>query len=282
MSIILSHAMVLSATPSNPLNTPIIGWHSLASISNVTATTEDPNNPATNVVNPATPFYWSALPASPQLTEYLTFAVNAVDPIDYIAISGHNLGTIQATVSVEGYTEVGGSPELPQWVELVQECILSNDAPKIFRWTPQALLGVRLKIVPQLGTPRIAVAYCGKLTVLERGTHTDHIPINDGMDVNVVNGQSESGHFLGRITTTEGLSTTFAIKQLTESWYTSQGKAFIHAANRTRPFFFAWSPQRRPGDVGYCWLQKGSSIKPVVEFVTQRREFTMNVGGFAL
>lgn len=282
MSIIFSHNLVLSPQASNPLNTPVIGWHSLATIGNVSATTEDPNNPASNMVNVATPFYWSALPASPQLTEYVTFDVNSAEDIDYIAIAGHNLGTIQATVSVETYTGVAGSPELPDWQEVVQPSIAVNDNPKIFRWEPGGALGARLKIVPQLGTPRIAVAYCGKLTVLERGTHTDHIPINDGMDVNSVNGQSESGHFLGRITTTEALSTSFAIKQLTEAWYVAQGKAFIQAANRTRPFFFAWSPQRRPLEVGYCWLQKGNTIKPTVEFATQTREFNMQVGGFAL
>jgi hypothetical protein len=276
--IVISHSIALS--PGDvPLNTPIFGWDSIATASSITAASEATGFPATNLVNPSTALRWKAEEEGsplgpPAADQYLTVTIDQVDEIDFLAIAVHNLGSGGNTVSVEGST--GGSPE---WFELVEESIPANDDPIIFRFTPQSLTGIRLRIQAGTLTPMVAVMYVGKLLVLERGTHTDHVPINLARTTRVMNGKSETGNFLGRVVLSETRATSFALNRLRETWYRNNMDEFVLAA-REAPFFFAWKPQELPGDVGYCFLT--GDPKPTRHFDTKTYAISLDMSGIAV
>lgn len=275
MPIVISEALALS--PGDvPLNTPIFGWDNLAESGTVTATTEDADHPATNLANVSTALRWIASPGSPVADEYLTVTFATPEDCDYLAVGVHNLGTGQFTVSVEG--DAGNSP---QWEELVQESIQANDDPIIFRFTPTTLNAIRLRIQPSpLDTvPFAAVLHTGKLLVMPRGTHTDHVPINLGIKTNVMSGRSETGNFIGRVILSEGRETSIAFQHLASTWYRTYMKPFVATA-KNDPFFFAWKPQEFPTDVGYCWLT--NDPQPSVDFNTKRMGITLQMGGVAV
>jgi hypothetical protein len=188
------------------------------------------------------------------------------------------MGSGQHVLSVEG--SVGGSPE---WFELVEESLQATDDAIIFRFSPQSLTSIRLRIQPSQATeptvPYVAVMYVGKLLVLPRGTHSDHIPITLGRTTRVMNGRSETGNFLGRVILSEARSTTFAVKHLEQNWYRQHFDPFVVAAQESA-FFFAWRPTAHPNDVGYCVLT--NDVQPSRSFDTGRFSVTLNLNGAAV
>lgn len=275
--IVISQSLVLSEQ-AEPLDTPIFGWRNLVTAANVSATSAENGFAAANVANPSTALKWVAAPGSPAGDEYLTAAVQSVDPLDYLAIAGHNLGSAQCVVSVEGASEETGSPAEPDFAELVQETLLADDAPALFRFTPQALTHIRLKIQPGSDVPTVAVLYAGKLLVAERGISGDHTPINLGRVESKANAVSENGQFLGRIILSEGRQSSLGFQHLTAGWYRQHMDPFI-AASGERPFFVAWQPQELPRDVGYCWMT--NQPQPVISFDTGRISIDLEMSGVA-
>lgn len=257
--IVITDALALAPTADNPLNTPIFGWKNLATA--IAATSEDADHPASFLLNSSTALRWQAEEEGsplgpPAADQYLTAAIETSDPLDYLAIAAHNLGSGQNTVSVEASD--GGSPET--WTEIITERLLATDEPAIFRWTPTSYAGVRLRIQPSAlaedpTTPFVAVMHVGKLLVMPRGISGDeHMPINLGRRKQVLNNRSETGQFLGRYLLSQSRSTSLSFRYLEDSWYRSTMDPFIDAAGSDTPFFVAWKPQERPRDVGYCWL----------------------------
>lgn len=250
--------MILTA-PATPLsfalveadvnaNNPLIGWHNVVTIANITADTEATDYPATNLANPATNLGWRADDTTEQ---YLTVGLSSfTEEVDYVGIARHNFGTAGITPSVEGLAEAG-SPE--DWVELVADSSLADDAPLVFRFTPQILQQIRVKLPTGTVAARAAVLYVGKLMVLPRRVYVGHTPFTDGLQTKVVTGRSESGRFLGRIVIAEMAQTSVALSKLSPTWFRAYMRPFIRSAIEY-PFFFAWRPQSYPGEVGYAWL----------------------------
>lgn len=276
--IVISTNLVLSPTLAPLLNLPIFGWRNLVTAANVDATSEEADYPASNVANPSTALRWRGEVGSPPADEYLTSMVESVEPLDYVAIAGHNFGSAQIPVSIEGATQIEGSPPELDWQEIVQDVLLPNDGPVIFRFEPQSLLAVRLRMQPGAAPPTAAVMYAGKLLVCERSTGQDHTPVNFGRRVNVMSGRSETGNFLGRVVLGEHRATSFALQRVRASWFRSEMDPFLIDA-KERPFFFAWKPQEHPHDVGFCWLTGDPQV--VREFDTGTMAVSLDMNGVA-
>lgn len=223
-------------------DSPVVGWQSIVTASNIAADTEDPDNPATNLANQATNLKWVAEDDSEQ---YLTVVTGTADPIDYVGVARHNFGTEQIQVSLEG--DDGGGFD-----ELIAPVILPNDAPVIFRVAPDSFESVRLRLQTGNGIPEAAVVYVGKLLILQRRIYVGHTPIVYGRDVRVSSGMSEVGNFLGRIVTSESRSSSVSLQNITPSWYRTYMDPFVDACKES-PFFFAWRPGTYPLETGFAW-----------------------------
>lgn len=269
--IVISSSLVLEATGTEGANNPVIGYEQLVTITNVTADSEDANSPVTNVANPATNLLWVSDSTSEQ---YLTVVHDRVDPIDYVGIAEHNLGSTGCQVSIEGYSELDEGE--PVWFELVESALLADDQPAIFRFEPQSLIGVRLKMTPDDTEPAIGVVYVGKLLVLPRPIYVGHTPITLGRNSQVMSAMSESGKFLGRVVMSESVSTSIQLQHLPRGWYRTYMKPFTDYAVEN-PFFFAWRPQEFPNEVGYAWLM--GNPRPVNSQPEGFVEVELSVGG---
>lgn len=244
--IVISPALVLSASPELGPNNPVIGWHNLVTISAVVADDADANYPATNLANASTNLRWQSDTTDEQ---YLTFTVVTEDEVDYVGLANHNLGTGQVTVSLEVWD---GS----EWDEVIPEFIPADDAPILMRFEPTFLTQIRVRLQPPAVdpvVPYIAVAYVGALLVLQRKVYVGHTPITFGRSADVLTGMSESGHFLGRVVLSERLGTSVSLGNLTPEWVRSDLWPFLIASKDT-PFFFAWRPQEYPLEVGFAWM----------------------------
>lgn len=266
--IVISSSLVLEATGTLGANNPVIGYENLTRITNVTATSANSSYPVTNVANPATNLVWLSASTS---TQYVTITHNRVDPIDYVAIAEHNLGSTGATISVE-------TLNAGVWTEVVSPAILPEDRPAIFRFSPLSCVGVRLKIVPNGAYPTIAVVHVGKLLVLPRPIYVGHTPITFGRETQTTNARSESGKFLGRIVLRKAKSTSVALTQLPRSWYRANMEPFAKASEENT-FFFAWRPSEFPYETGYTWLTQDP--RPVNSTPEGFVDVELSLGGIA-
>lgn len=254
--VVVSSGFVVNAGTDNlDGNSPIIGYDNRVTATNITATTEDPDYPVTNLANPSTALRWKSGAGSPTSEEYITVFPDTADDLDYLAIARHNFGSTQAAVSVEGVSEEPGSPA--DWFELVAPVLLPNDNPVIFRWVPRPLYGVRLRIQESLAvtpaTPFLAVMYVGLLLLLQRRIYVGHTPQPYARKLSVANHMSVAGNFLGRIVLGEKTANNVSLKNLTPDWYRTYMEPFVLAAQEI-PFFFSWRPGDYPLETGFCWL----------------------------
>lgn len=232
-------------------NSPVIGWHTLVTATNVAASSADPFYPVSNLANPSTALLWRAADDSPmpsEITLTVTFAVDT--DVDYVAIARHNFATIGADVAVEGVV-AGDSPAV--WVELIADTTLDDDAPAIFRFSSDTFAAVRLRLSGFTGVPECAILYAGELLWLQRRIYVGHTPLPLGRSTAVINARSENGAFLGRIVTGQTLETQVALQNLQPAWYRAELDPFVVAAAEA-PFFFAWRPGAFPLETGFAWL----------------------------
>lgn len=275
--LVISSSMVLAADPGVNLTHPLIGPggdFNLATLGAVSATTEASGFPASNLANPSTALKWRGVVDNPSAYEYVTISTGSIDPVDYVAVARHNWGSAAIPVAV-GYFDTS-SP--PVWVELVQEVLLADDGPVMFRFDPQSRANVSIRLDVGTVAPEAAVVYCGKLIVMERGLHVpgQHVPLDFGRDANVADGMSESGEFLGRIVLGSLSDSQADFQHLTPAWFRTYLDPFIEGSKEW-PFFFAWAPSEYPYEVGYAWML--GNPKPSVDTVTRRVSVQLTMRG---
>ena len=253
MSVIFAPNLVLSVDELAAGLTedhPIIGWQSIVTTGNISATSSDVNYPISNAANPATHLGWRAGAASsPPTYDYITITTGTADDIDYVAIARHNLASLAIPISI-GYFDTS-SP--PVWIELIAESLLADDGPALFRFTPQSLSTVSIRLGVTALQSQIAVVYCGKLLVLPRKLYQGFAPINHARTAKVTNGRSEAGNFLGRIVTQEFVKDTVPLSLIDPLYFRTYIVDFL-IDSKERPFFFAWRPQTYPAEIGYCHM----------------------------
>jgi hypothetical protein len=220
----------------------------------VVADTENADFPASNLANPATHLVWLASPDSPAADEYLTVTTSYADDLDYVGIARHNLGSANIPVSIEGFA---GS-----WEEIVEETILPDDGPALFRFDPAVYSQVRVRLQPGDAAATIAVLYVGKLLVMERRIYVGHTPLDHARKTRVVNARSESGNYLGSIVLSQFAESSAAFQLINPAWYRANLDPFLTQGKGTT-FFFAWRPTSYPHEVGYAWLTNDPMPKPV-------------------
>lgn len=223
---------------------PIVGWQNLVTVDNIVADTEDANYPATNLANPATHLRWKAATSALQEIE---FTPDSAETIDYVGIARHNLSSQQIPITI--LTHDGGSPDVD--TVLVDEVILPDDGPAIFRFDPGAYPNIKIELGAGLAPAEIGVVFIGKLLVMPvtlwQGMGS---PIHQ-LNSTITNGMSEAGDFLGRIETMRRMEAKVPWSLIRPDYYREHIHDFIKVC-RTRPFFFGWRPQTYPYESAYC------------------------------
>lgn len=247
MSIVVSPNIVLTGDEFGlTQDHPIVGWRNIVTTTNIVADTTATGYPASNLANPATHLKWKANDTTEQ---YLTLTTGSADDIDYVAIVRHNLASAAIPVGI-GYFDQN-SPQT--WTELVADSLLSDDGPALFRFLPQPLSEIAIKLGVGTAAAQIAVVYIGKLLVLPRKLYQGVAPPPFARTSKVTNGLSEAGNFTGRIITQEFVVPKVPLSLIDPAYYRDHIDDFI-AASKETPFFFGWRPQSYPDEIAYCLM----------------------------
>lgn len=248
MSVVVSSSLVIADVVSGggiiDGNNPLIGYENLATAANLSATTENASNPADNLTNPATYLFWEGTAMS--TNEYITMDLATGDDVDYVAVAKHNFSTAGITVSVEAFIS-------SSWTEIVDQFIPPNDGPLLMRFTPQAIVSIRIRLQVGTVTPQAAVVYTGKLLILQRRIYVAHAPMLYSRAAQVSNGRSETGQFLGRIVKNQMTKTTVNMDNIMPDFFRTYLDPFFVAA-KEQPFFWAWRPGDYPYEISYGWM----------------------------
>lgn len=272
MTVVISDDMVINTSgsgnlPPFPLTHARIGYKSICTIFNVSASSEAAGFPADAAVNPLTSEQWrpEAVPATWECIP------DTAEDADYMGIAGHNLATVSAVVSVE-YT-INGT----DWVRLREFAPVEN-TPLMFLFPSVTAVGWRLNIESSNGQPFIGVIYIGESLAMQRPIYGGHSPVTLSRVTDVFPVRSEAGQWIGRTIVRKGVSTEFSWNNLTAQWYRLFFDPFVKAA-RTTPFFIAWRPAKYPQEVGYCWTT--GDIKPSNQGVRDYMSVTVPVEGLS-
>lgn len=252
-------------------NNPVIGYVNKITEAGLSTSTEDALFPAINMANTNT---WQLWHSASTTTEFVTFTSFGGATIDYIGFARHNWGTLGAQVTIYGATD-----GVPTYVPISQHTI-TDDGPLIFRIPPAVYTHLQL-ILTTSGSSvfQAAVAFAGNLLTIPRNVYVGHTPLSYGREYTQVTGQSEGGHFLGRVVVGETLSTSMELKHLKPDWYRSTFDPFAKAS-ATTPFFVAWRPNDYPAETGFAWLT--GTPKPSNMLPNGMMEVTLSMSGVSV
>jgi hypothetical protein len=238
---------------------PRIGWHTLtrlAAASDVTASSETAAGPKDAPLRPDTAEFW--MPASMPATWQLNFSSANVD---YVGIAGHNIGTCGATVTA--YTSDGaptGSPTEEVWEPLATAHTPTDNSPIMLLDTVRDAVKLRLVFSGSPSeAPQIAVIHVGEVLAMTEAIRGNHGPVTLRRKTTLYRALSRGGQFLGQNFQRLGFETSVAFELLEGDWYRDTFDPFVEAA-RQYPYFFAWRPGQRTGEVVYAWT--GDDIHP--------------------
>ena len=270
--LVVSASLVLSEPEASlDADCPLILWRNIVTASTIVATSEQASYPASNLANEATHLEWRSAAGGEQ---HLVVTTNTVDEIDAVGIAKHNFGSEEIAV------EIGYFDDDDDWVSLVAETMTADDGPLLFRFTPQSINVLRIRLVAgNSSLARAAVVYVDKLLTVERRIYVGHTPLPHGRRVNVVSGVSESGNILGAIVTGEWRASSIPLQLISPDFYRAHMDAFLASAVRRVPFFVAWRPDSYPIEVGYCRLT--ADPMPVPTSPSNRIAFSLEVSGIA-
>jgi hypothetical protein len=246
MSLIVTPALVLSSPEQfSEATTPVLGWQNFVTVNGTAADYEADFFPATNMANPSTNLGWKSTSTAVQ---YVTFALNEEEAIDYVGIARHNLGTSGVVVEIE--IQLFDESE---WSNMVEGFVVNNDAPILIRFLNVAGHALRLKLTPLTTPPEIAVVHIGRMLVMPMGIPVGHTPLIDGRTTRTASGNSEAGDYLGSIILSQKLSTSVSFQYLEDDWYRENLRPLVKEGRGT-PFFYSGFPDSHPEEAGYAWL----------------------------
>lgn len=268
MSVIISPNLVIpedTQTPPFPLSHARIGYKSILTENNVTASSQAAGFPASSLSNPLTYEQWRPEDSTATVTVDYGETVDA----DYLGIGGgHNLSNVAATVQIEWSTD-GNS-----WT-LLKELKPGTNRPIMLLFDTITARYWRVTFIAD-SPVQIGTMYIGEALAMERPIYGGVTPITMARQTEYANNQSETNQFLGRSVIREGVSFSLTWQHLTARWYRDNFEPFVIAA-RERPFFIAWRPSRFPEEISFCWTT--DDIVPTNMGVRDFMEVTINCKG---
>ena len=156
--------------------------------------------------------------------------------INFVALAAHNLGTHLGgiTIDVSYATTIGGSLiSLVTWAPTDNSAIMTLIAPVV---AAEIILTFATGAGLELG-----VVYAGNALEMPHGIYGGHAPISLNAKTKYQSTMSDSGQFLGRNITRQGIETNFSWRHLDPAWYRATFNPFVQSA-RVTPFFLKWRP----------------------------------------
>ncbi len=269
MAIVISDDVVLTAEEVEAgvnSNNPRIGYHSVATVANVTASSAETAYPVANAINQLTFLKWTATAAGVQT---ITISLDSAETVNYFAVAGHNFGTDGTNIKLQRSSD-GSS-----WTDVTTARVLANDYAFMEEFADVNYRYYRFHMTAVSLAPVLSVLHVGRVLRMQRRIYVGHKPLTLNRKTTVSSGVSESGQFLGRVKRRQMLAGDASFNNITPDWYRETFDPFVEAAEE-RCFFFAWRPSSYPTEVGYMWLDGDPETSNALPNGMMSLSFSMN------
>lgn len=200
--------------------------------------------------------FWQAAGAGPF---YITINCGAVQSADTLAILGHNLGTIGATVALEC------SADNTSWDTAIAGFVPTSDKVIYKYFTTYAKQYWRLNIiVPSSSSPRIAIVCFGSRVEFPYSMEAPYDPMPQRIqgESNV----SQKGNLLGSVIDYYEINPKPHWQSMDASWVKNNFAVFWNNhASKLIPFFWAWEPGEHADEVFLVSLKTDSGFNAPYE-----------------
>lgn len=167
----------------------------------------------------------------------IKFQMSTQASIDFVGIAAHNASTQDGGVdiTVKYAATIGGGLTTLETIAFIDngavmilfDAVLAQEIAITFNATT---LGLELGVI-----------YAGIALEMQRPIYGGHNPIDLSAKTEFQSTNSETGQFLGRTVTSQGIETQFSWRHLTPDWYRLNFQPFVVSAKRL-PFFIKWRP----------------------------------------
>jgi len=158
-------------------------------------------------------------------------------PVNYVGIAAHNIGTHDdgTEVTIAYATTIGGALT-------TIATFTPSDNGAIFKTLDTTTIA-EIAITTNAVTAglEIGVVQAGEYMQMQQPIYGGHSPIDLSAETDYQTSESETGQFLGRTISSEGLETQYKWQHLTPDWVRDTFKPFMTHA-KTLPFFIQWRP----------------------------------------
>ena len=158
--------------------------------------------------------------------------------IDFIGIAAHNAGTHDGGVNISvGYAStVGGSV-----ISLDTMQFSDNNGALMILFSAVTAQEIIITFNAPTAGLELGVIYAGKALEMPHGIYGGHAPISLNGKTKYQSTMSDSGNFLGRSITRQGIEAGYSWRHLDADWYRDYFQPFALSA-RSLPFFLKWRP----------------------------------------
>ncbi len=216
-----------------------------------TTGTEDGSNPFANCYDHNV-YDYMALVASASGYQ-IDVDVGSSLSANYIAFYKHNFADVSATIQLyyddTGFTDASG---------LITP---TSSAPVIVTFGAQSSQDWRIEIDNQNNDVTIGDIKFGTILETDFGVHIGHSPLTQARDVEYSHSIAEGGLSLGRAITNRGVSASYNIEHMSQTFLRNSWNPFVVHAERY-PFYMAWDEDNYSTEVAYC-ENSGPIGKPV-------------------
>ena len=259
MTIAIAAARSAALVASKETNNPFAAWNNLGALATLGGTTTLADGAALNAFTGTTFDYWK--PNVTATTAQLQVTFGAARTLSCVALAGHNLHLLGASVAVQRSTNAGVN-----WSDAGAGAVTPADgSPIVFRMITSGndAADWRLNITGlAVSAPLyIAVAFFGDDMVFPARFYDGFAPPISPMDVQLVSNVTQGNNLVGTSVVIKGSMMQASFSHILPAFVRGALLPFIPYFNAGKPFFFAWRPAAYPQDVVYAW-RSGDVIAP--------------------
>jgi hypothetical protein len=249
-----------------PLNYPRIGFNSILTTANITATSSQDKFDYREVVGDETYKRWkpASLPAN-----FIIDAGEGGQECDYIGIGAHTLTGCRVVIAA--------SDDNATWQEIIDFLPENNRAifglfgSVTYRYWRIRITGNK---IPTIGNIKL-----GKCLVMPSTIYGGHSPITLSRKTAIINQVSDNGQFVDRSTIRNGIVGDYQFKHMPADWVRSELDPFLKHA-RTGTFYISWNPTKFPDEAAYVWTN-GDIAAPQNMGIKDYMSFSFQVAGYS-
>ncbi len=189
-------------------------------------------------------------------TKYITIDCGSAKGVDALGITGHNLGTAAASVSVESS---GTGAWAGEEVQRLAPFNPSDDKASLKLFASASAQHWRVKIVTASVVPQLAVLLLGERFTFERFIRSGFDPQLE--EIVGESTTSKTGHMLGAVIRHIRHPIAASWTKLTPTWVSDTFRpAWDDHLSQLKPFFFAWEPTDHSDEVLFLRVQDGYQL----------------------